>query len=188
MRSLIAAVALSTLALAAAAQTNGQPERFTATAMNLDTGRAQTVDLMVSRWSSDRDRDRLLARLMEKGPEKLLDTLQKMPKVGYIKTPESLAYDLHYARKAPLPDGGERVVMATDRPMRFCEVANQTRSVDYPFTVIELHVNADGEGEGTLSVATKITADKDNKLVVLENYGTTPVLLKNVKRERSSHE
>lgn len=52
----------------------------------------------------------------------------------------------------PLPDGGERVVLVTDRRIGFWEAANQPRSIDYPFTVIELRLQADGEGEGKILV------------------------------------
>ena len=42
----------------------------------------------------------------------------------------------------------ERVVLATDRYITYFEAVNRPRSIDYPFTVIELHINASGEGEG----------------------------------------
>ena len=182
-------VALAAGAALTAAQTSGTPERFTAMAVNMsNVGRtgATTVEIVVNRWSTDAERDRLLSTLLEKGPEKLLDTLQDMPRVGYFRTPNSIGYDLHYARRNPLPDGGERVVLVTDRRIGFWEAANQPRSIDYPFTLIELHINADGEGEGKMSVATKITAGKESKTVTLEDYANQPVLLQSVKRERKS--
>lgn len=182
-----AAAAVLLLTLAAYAQTMGQPERFTAMAVNMDTGRNQTVEIVVNRWSTDKDRDKLLSTLMDKGAEKLLDVLQDAPKVGYIRSTSSIGWDLHYARHTPMPEGGERVVIATDRPVGFWEATNQPRSIDYPFTVIEMHLNAEGEGDGTMSVATKIVADKENKIITLENYGTTPVRLQGVKREKASH-
>jgi len=192
-RRLAAAAALMAVLAAGAAigaaQTSGTPERFTALAVNMsNVGRtgAGTVEIVVNRWSTDAERDRLVSALLEKGPEKLLDTLQDMPRVGYFRTPNSIGYDLHYARRSPMPDGGERVVLATDRRIGFWEAANQPRSIDYPFTIIELHVNNDGEGEGKMSLATKITADKDSKTVILEDYATQPVLLQSVKRERKS--
>ena len=147
---------------------------------------AGTVEMVVNRWSTDAERDKLLTVLMEKGPDKLLDTLRDMPRVGYFRTPTSIGYDLHYARRTPLPDGGERVVLATDRRISFWEAANQPRSIDYPFTVIELHINGDGEGEGKLSIATKITAEKETKTIILEDYANQPVMLQSVKRERKS--
>ena len=105
-----------------------------------------------------------------------------MPRVGYIRTPNSVGYDLHFARLVPGEDGGERITLATDRHIGFWEASNRPRSIDYPFTVIELRMNHDGEGEGKLSLATKITADSDHKTIVLENYGIQPVLLQHVRR------
>jgi len=162
------------------------PERFTALAVNMERGGSGPVEIVVNRSSTEGERDRLLQTLLDNGPDKLLDVLRDMPRVGYIRTPESIGYDIHYARRAPLPDGGERVVLVTDRRIGFWEASNRPRSIDYPFTVIELHLNPDGEGEGKISVATKITADKENKIVTLENYATQPVLLQSVKRERTS--
>jgi hypothetical protein len=181
------AAATAALSTSSAAQTMGTPERYTAAAINMNRGAAGTIEITVNRWSSDKDRDRLMSVLMEKGPDKLLDVLQDMPRMGYFRAPTSVGWDIHFARKLPLPDGGERVVLVTDRRIGFWEAANQPRSIDYPFTVIELRLNKDGEGEGKISVATKIIADKENNIVTLENYDTQPVMLKNVKREKVSH-
>jgi hypothetical protein len=172
------------------AQTSGSPERFTALAVNMsNVGRtgANTIEIAVDRWSTDAERDKLMTTLMEQGPDKLLDVLRDMPRVGYFRAPTTIGYDLHFARRTPLPDGGERVVLATDRRISFWEAANQPRSINYPFTIIELHLNGDGVGEGKLSLATKISADPVSKTVVLEDYANQPVLLQSVKREKRSH-
>jgi hypothetical protein len=187
--ALTAGLAAASTSTPTLAQTKGTPERFTALAVNMsNVGRsgANTIEIVVDRWSTDAERDRLLTTLMEKGADKLLDVLRDMRRVGYIRSPNSLGYDLHYARRTPLPDGGERVVLATDRPVGFWEAVNRPRSIDYPFTIIELHLNADGEGEGKLSLATKIMAEKESKTIVLEDYANQPVLLTSVKRERRS--
>jgi hypothetical protein len=175
------------LTLAASAQTMGTPERYTASAFNINNGSAGTIDITVNRWSSDKDRDALMKVAIEKGPEKLLDALQDLPAVGHFGAPGHLSWDLHFARKMPLPDGGERVVLITDRRIGFWEAANQPRSIDYPFTFIELHLNKDGEGEGKMSIATRIAVDKKENMVTLEDYATSPVRLTNVKRQAVSH-
>jgi hypothetical protein len=165
-------------------------ERFTALAVNMGSpgpAGAGAVEIVVNRWSTDGERDRLLAVLLENGPEKLLDALRKLPRAGYIRTPESLGYDLRFAQKLPGEDGDERIVLATDRYIGFWEAVNRPRTIDYPFTVIELRLNRDGEGEGKLSLFTRITADKRNRTIVLEDYGTQPVLLQSVRRRTSSN-
>jgi hypothetical protein len=166
-------------------QSNSPRERFTAVAVNTSTvGRtgAQQVDITINRWTTDAERDRLMAIFKEKGPEDLLAALQKTKPVGTISTPGSLAYDLRYARELPGADGGRRIILATDRPIGFWEAANRPRSADYPFLLIELHLNKTGEGEGKLSLATKLTLN-DNVLVI-ENYANQPVMLNEVKQKK----
>jgi hypothetical protein len=164
-------------------------ERFTALAVSLGTpGRsgANTVEIQVDRWSTDEERDKLLTVLREQGQDKLLEVLQKLPRVGFIRTPESIGYDLHFARKHQLPDNAERIVIATDRRIGFWEARNRPRSIDYPFTLIEMHIGSNGEGEGKMSLATKITTEKDGQTIVLENYQSQPVMLNAVKRDKKT--
>ena len=185
----IAAVVLLLISAIPFAQTNGTAERYVATAVNMGqpgpTG-PWTVEMVVTRWSSDAERDRLVSLLLAKGPDELLEELRKMPRTGYIRTPDTLAYDLHFARKLPGEDGGERVFLATDRYIGFWEAATRPRTFDYPFTYIELRLGPDGKGEGKMSIFTKIMFDKKANAIVLENYGTQPVLLQNVRKEPRS--
>jgi hypothetical protein len=188
VRSIITATVAIVTALAAgvAAQTNMPAVRYTATAINTDPSvrlTATTVDLTVTRWSTDAEREKLLSLVTESGQDKLLKALQAMPKVGTIKTPDSLSYDLHYARRTPGDDGGERIVLTTDRIISFWEAANMSRTMDYPFMVIELRLNTGGQGEGKITVATKIFSDPKTKQIVLENYGSQPVRLTKVTRQ-----
>ena len=166
-----------------AAQTT---ERFTAAAINVNRGVASNIDIVINRYSTNSESERLMSVMLERGPDKLLDALQKLPRVGYFRTPDSIGWDIHYARKVSGADGGERITLITDRRIGFWEASRQPRSFDYPFTVIELRLNGDGEGEGKMSIATKIIADKDSNTIVLENYDLQPVQLNNIKRERAS--
>jgi len=184
------AAAVSSAALltfSASAQTMGTPERYTASAIDINSGRAGNIDITVDRWSTDTQRDALISVMLQKGPEKLLDALQDLPRMGHFGAPGNLSWDIHFARKAALPDGGERVTLITDRRIGFWEAANQPRSIDYPFTVIELRINRDGDGEGKMSIATKVMLDKKENMITLENYETQPVHLTNLRRERITH-
>lgn len=180
------AIVAMVLAAGALVGARAAAERYTAFAVNMGSpGRAAAgqVEFVVERWSTDAERDRLLNTLFDKGPEKLLDVLQEMPRVGYLRTPNSIGYDIHFARKRPGEDGGEVITLATDRYIGFWEAANRPRTVDYPFTVVEIRIDKNGEGEGKLSLATKITGDKNAKMITLENYQSQPVLLTKVKKE-----
>ena len=167
------------------AQTNQPAERFTANAVSLSpeygTGQ-QLVEITVDRWSPASERERLVTALREKGPDELLKQLQKNRPVGRIRTPDSLGYDLRYAFQQTDPDGGRTVVIATDRPIGFWEATNRPRSVDYPFTVIQMKLNRDGTGTGTMSYATRIVAHENN-VIELENFASQPIMLNNIKAQ-----
>ena len=169
----------------AVAQTNGQPERFTANAVSLSpeygTGQ-RVVEITIDRWSPNAERERLVASLQQKGPDELLKQLQKTRAVGRIRTPDSLGYDLHYAQQMPSEDGGRTIVIATDRPIGFWEATNQPRSIQYPFTVIQMKLDRDGHGSGTMSYATRIVAHENN-VIELENFASQPIMLNNIKAE-----
>lgn len=176
--------ATTLLTLVAAAQTMGSAERYSASAININSGQAGNIDISVNRWSTDKQRDQLMAVAMQKGPDKLLDALQDMPAVGHFGAPGNLSWDIHFARKMALPDGGERVVLITDRRIGFSEASNQPRSIDYPFTFIDIRLNRDGEGEGKMSLATKVIYDTKAHMLSLENFETSPVQLTNIRREK----
>jgi hypothetical protein len=176
-------VALSGITAAAQVASNSPRERFTAFAVNIsEVGRTggTPMDIVIERWTTDGEAERFMTVFKEKGPEALLDVLRASRRVGYIRTPDSLAYDLHYARELPGEEGGRRIILGTDRPIGFWEAQARPRSFDYPFTVIELRLNKKGEGEGKLSIATKLTLNGD--VLVLENYASQPVMLNNVRK------
>jgi len=151
-------------------------ETFTAFAASLGTGRSSRVDIKINRWSTDEEREMLLTTLQEFGPDKLLDALMKIrPPVGYMRTPNSLGYDLFFARNNPNPDGSRKVVLATNRRVAFREAANNTRSMQYQFTLIEIHLDKSGKGDGKMVPAAKVTWDKDAKKLEIENYQALPV-------------
>jgi hypothetical protein len=160
---------------------------------NVGTGGTAMVDLTIDRWTPPEARAQLIAAMLELGQDGLLKALQKMPSHGRMRFPSwegpdpfnaGLGWDIRYTAQEPLPDGGRRIVMALDRYLTMWEVRERPRSADYPFTVIELRVNSEGEGEGKLSIATKINFDKRRNVIELETYANEPVRLQKVKVER----
>jgi hypothetical protein len=184
---LAAALAVALSPALPAAQTSGSavPEKFTAFAVDINSTRAgaatSVVDITINRWSPDADRDRLLKVLQDKGQDGLLSDLQKLPVVGYMNTPGSLRYDIHFARERPDPEGGHTIFLMTDRRIPAWEAINRPRRFDYPFTLIQLKVDKDGNGVGKASVATKITQTKDGT-IELEDFNNVPVMLNEVKK------
>ena len=164
-----------------AAQEPQVKEEFSAWAVNMGGAiKSGTVYITIERWSTPEERAQLIAAFQKGAQDELLKVLQKMPKVGYIRLPQTLAYDLHYAFQFPTPDGGRNIVIATDRKIARGEVTGGSRSMDYPIELIQMKLDAKGEGEGKVSFATKIYVTDDGN-IALENYGTAPVALNNIK-------
>jgi hypothetical protein len=83
----------------------------------------------------------------------------------------------------PLASGGRRIIIATDRPMTYWESVNRPRSVDYPYTFIEMRIGPDGKGQGKMTLATRIKTF-DAETIELENFDTTPVQLSDIRSSR----
>ena len=186
MRTLIALSLLAFLVPSAAADRQAaEPERFTAFAISLGgaTTRPGTAhfEIAVERWS-DEDELHTLLDALEKSQQSLLRALRERKPVGSIRTSGSLAYDLHYAHQQVDANGRRKIFLATDRPMNYWELVNQRPTLAYPITVVELTVDPQGEGEGTLAVATRLTASGDRKRLYVQNYDVQPVMLKGIKR------
>jgi hypothetical protein len=78
---------------------------------------------------------------------------------------------------------GRRIVLGTDRPIAFAEARNSTRSMDYPFRIIEIHLDKADQGVGKILAGTKLFIDKSNNLV-LEQFGQQPVRFNEIKKVR----
>lgn len=189
MRSaFFAVVSAGVLAVSAAvpsAQSNmARPEKFTAFAVDISNtaprAAASVVDIQINRWSTEAERDQLLKVFREKGQDALLSALQKLPVVGGIRTPGSLNYDIHFAMQKANPEGGRMVFLMTDRYISAWEAMNRPRTMDYPFTLIQLQLDKEGRGVGKASIATKITQEVDGT-IELENFSNQPVMLNDVR-------
>jgi hypothetical protein len=178
----IAAVAATTGTLIAAKPI----EHLTAFAVDMSNlanrTRAGTIDIVVNHWSSDQERDQLLAALREGGSDALLKALQKIKEpAGYIRTPSSIGYPLRFARQISMADGGKRIIVATDRYVSFLEATTQPRSADYPFMLVDIRMSPDGKGTGKLMPLAKVTMNEDH-VVEIENYASEPVRLTEVRQ------
>lgn len=170
------------------------PIRMRAFAVNMSnnlTGANGIIQIVLDKWSTAEERAELL-KTVPKGQDDLVRALQKVPVKGRINIPGwqgadpqnyRLGWDLRYAWHEPLEDGGERIVIATDRQMSFREITSNPRTTDYPFLLIQIHVKGD-KGEGKMASFAQIRYDKKKNVMEIENYGTEPVRLNNITVEK----
>ena len=173
---------------AGSAQTRGKAEQFSASYVDLNTGRTGPIQISVTRWSTPAERTKLTQTLFKKGQDALLDTLRDMRSVGRINTPGSIGYDLRYAEERKLPEGGREIILATDRPMSFWGIVNKPVSSQYPFTWVQFKVRADGTGEGKLAVAARIVGEEADDLIEVQDFAISPVRLQNITSRKSNNQ
>jgi hypothetical protein len=155
----------------------------------LPPGMTLNLQINVTRWTTDEERADLMAQLIENGQEALVKALQKQEETGWVRVtgpPRLVARStfpsqrLRYAREIPAEGGNRRIVLALDRPISMGEAVRQPRWRDYDVTLIVLDLDAEGKGEGELAMAVRLDFDRDNKRLVIENFGTEPIRLTQV--------
>jgi hypothetical protein len=234
MRSAILSLAAGAF-LVTALSAQQQALRLTATSVNV-TEPGKTVRIDITRWSTNPERDQLLAALTPPLPAPLPPTpevttppadaaagaarggrggargaqgarggarggrggnaapaldpiasltaaISKAPSIGYIWTNEVTGYAIKYAWRAPSADGGERIIVATNR-----RIGAHTLSWNplggtptaYEFTLVEIRLPRGGAGEAKTTLNTTITIDSEAKTIALENYASAVPLLARV--------
>jgi hypothetical protein len=164
------------------------------TNVSVPRGNAGILEIRITGWSPTATRQRLIDVFLAKGQDALLSALQKERPKGRLRLPNwqgpdpqnyRLGWDLRYTAHDSLPDGTERIVIATDRQMSMAEVVNRPRSYDYPFTLIEIRIPKEGKGEGRAFGATQILFDKKKNQIVLEQYSAGDLRLNEVTVEKT---
>ena len=112
--------------------------------------------------------------------------LKGSPTVGYVWSSEVAGYAIRYAGKIANPDGSERIVLITDRRLGAVNdlwKPTGAEALPYDFSVIEIHVKGNGQGEGKTSLTGKVALDTSLKMFGLENYDTLPVVFAQLKQK-----
>ena len=156
--------------------------RLRAFAVDLNNrARTNTLDIVIERWSTPEETSNLKAVFLERGDDKLLSALQKTkPRCGYVRTSTSLGWDIYFARETPLPDGGRKIVLASDRPVGMWEARNAGRSMDYQFSLAEIRLPKEGKGQGKAIPYAQLTFNKETNTLEIENYQREPVRLNEI--------
>lgn len=159
-------------------------EVYNATAANtsVDVLAPSLFELQISleRYTTVAERETMQAAFEKGKQDGLLSTLQRAPRVGIFRVPGNLSWDIKYAFRNRGRDNRTRIYLITDRNVSFAEAATRPRSLDYPFTVIEMRVDDNGMGEGNVMVAAAVGFnDRD---LVIEEFLDRPIRLTKVRR------
>lgn len=171
-----AVIAVATLTLCAAplapagAAVRTVIETFTATTTGM-TPADLALRIQVLEWSDDSARADVVAAL-EDAP-----ALGKLPTVGYLWPDGSpVGYTVKYAHRTKTADGRDRLTFVTDRAVGSYDFekwrVEGTTAGPLPYSVVELYVDAAGNGTGNLSLAAEVAIDSATNTITLATGGS----------------
>jgi hypothetical protein len=156
-------------------------ETFNARAFNVQTGQTGRVEIVINRWSTDGEREVLKAVLKAAGSQAMVQEMQNLPQVGYIKTPETMGDALTFARQTTLEDGSRQVVVATNRPLSIAGSLAPGAAQKYDLSVIEMRWKKGAKtGEGKMTLAAQASIDPKTGNVQIQNYAGMPSVLRDI--------
>jgi hypothetical protein len=137
-------------------------------------GRSVPFRLIINRFSSPDEIDRLNSALQSGGQDDLLRTLSKMD-AGRIEVGTGVGVPANAIIRSDDGEGRTKLMVLYERDLRFAELRYGARRADYRFGYAELHVGR-GENEGMLIPAAKVRLRGGNTWEV-EDFGTFPARL-----------
>jgi hypothetical protein len=157
---------------------------YYANAIALGKGLSSNLQITITRWTTEEERNLLLQTLVDKGQDEMIKILRKQKETGFLRLPNTMGYRLYYAYQ--IQKGNQRrIVLATDRPVSMAEAWRGGRSLDYAIALVVLNLDENDTGDGTLGFAIKLKVDEETKQLEIENYGTDPVQLRGVRKSDS---
>jgi hypothetical protein len=168
---LVATLLLTAVTPAISEQEEGPDKNATetidATAMGTSTqlGKTVGVKIIITRYSTDEERDAFIAAFKKGQNQGLVDALSKAPSVGRIAITGTLGTQLSYVRVVKTPTG-RRIRFATNRQIRIGEAMNNGPSTAYNLTAGEVDFNdADKKKSGgVLYPASQLIINKQGEL------------------------
>lgn len=163
-------------------ESRAKPEAYSGVAIGTGGavgGRAMQFDFRINRYTTDEEVQKFAELVKEKGPDALRRALEKED-VGQIYVTGRVGNPIAVARKRQV--GSDTVItLATARNLPFVELYHSGRSVDYPFGVVQIRLNAKGEGVGQIIAAAKIRFNKKAGKYEIESFGNQYLKAVNVR-------
>ena len=137
----------------------------TASGTSTQLGTQVNIKITIRQYSTEEDRQVLVAAFKQGQNKGLVDALRKMKSVGRIAVNGTLGYDLAYIRLIPT-EGGRKIRFVTDRQIRFGEAYNNTPSTAYNLTAGEFNLSDSDpkKSTGVLYPASQLVINKEGQL------------------------
>jgi hypothetical protein len=164
---LLVAALLLTAVTFALSDDRGKTATIDATAMGTSTQLGGNVSIKVTiyEFSTEEDRQVLIAAFKRGQNQGLVNALTKMKAVGRIAITGTIGYDLSFIRLIPTPTG-RKIRFVTNRLLRFGEAYYDTQSRAYNLTAGEIDLNDSDKNAsgGVLYPAAQLVINKEGQL------------------------
>jgi hypothetical protein len=155
-----------------------------------DPGAPAHVDIMIERWSTDKDLEKLRGALGTDGAPGVLLTLQGMiRRAGVVLIPGVQAsgararlrhpFNVYFAKQIETPKG-RQVILGADHYLAFGQPTAEW-SEDFEFSLLDIRIGADGTGVGKVARAGDVAYNQQAKTIEIADYAKIPVQLTQVK-------
>ena len=148
------------------------PAEFTGVLLDLSGKATVPITLHVDNFATAADVGSVARILGDKGQRAVVADLAEMKPRGWIRVGSLLGFEVPIIREFATPKG-QRIYAVLDRPFPLWEQLQGTRSPDYPFGMIELKLDLNGNGSGKLVPAGRAMFTREGKVEMVD-YGTKP--------------
>ena len=140
-------------------------------------GRTLDLNINIDTYTSDQQLQEYLMLLQEEGQDALRRVLEKTT-VGRIAPVAKTGTDIAIARLHATEEG-KVIRLVTARSVSFFEAYRSGRSMDYPFTIMELRLDNEGKGEGSIMGGARLRFEKGQ--LDIESFGNQYAKLVNIR-------
>lgn len=137
------------------------------------------ITIRVYGQTSDEQVNEYLEIIREGKKGELRRVLEKVKGIGRINADGRVGTEMAVVRERQT-ENGKLINIVTARNLPFIELYISGRTVDYPFSVVQLMVDENGKGQGSVILAARIRFNAEGALEI-ESYGLQPFQLVNVR-------
>lgn len=174
-------LALLSATLSAGAQST-LPEQFALRARMEGNNRPVRVEVTIERWSDENEHGRLYEAAAAGAPGGFKAELGSLAEIGRLRVDAYRSYPLRYARQRVAADGGSMLWLASEVPIAFQAGDGYFRTTQGAFTLLQIELGEDGEGEGAGGVGEQLSADAETRTFALPERPAVTVRLSGVRR------
>jgi hypothetical protein len=173
----------------AGAQAASQPEVLSGTAQvkNATGAVSGTLEVRLRRVTPEFDRKAVETALKEGGYPRFLTAIRNAPEVGQLVLGGGAPFSIRYATERA-DGGGRRLVLVTDKPVYFVgggrADANVAARKGFEVAVVEILLDANGAGTGSMAAAARVRPDGDGG-VLLDDFAEQLITLSGMTRKPS---